>query len=263
MNQDKRVFFIGVTEFGLACFNKLAQMGVNIVGCVHTKDTLTARKVSGIINATYVDFEKVAQKHDIDCIYFDKVTSSPGELEQQIAELSPDLIIVAGWHYILRKELLDIPPLGVLGLHSSLLPKYRGGSPLVWQMINGEKEAGISLFYLEKGIDTGDIVGQETFTLEETDTIKEALLKSQEAGLKLIENYIPQVLNGTAPKKKQDESKATYVPQRIPSDGEINWGDSAVSIKNFIRAQTKPYPGAFTYIGGKKVIIWDADIIEE
>ena len=261
VSEQSKIFFIGVTEFGLVCFDRLVQMKANIVGCAYTEDKIVMKKQpDGMKNVTYVNFGEVAREHQIEGVFFDK--ASPLRFEQRVKDLNPDLIIVAGWHYIIRSEVLDIPRLGTVGLHASLLPRYRGGSPLVWQMIHGEKEAGVSLFYLEDGIDTGDVIGQERFSIEEADTIQQALLKSQQAALTLLDTYIPPLLNGAAPRIKQNESEAFYVRQRIPSDGEIDWNDTPQNIKNFIRAQTKPYPGAFTYINNKKVVIWDAEVVE-
>jgi len=256
------VFFMGVTEYGLACFKKLVHMGVNIVGCIYTNDQIVMKiQPEGMRNVTYIDFKAIAEQYSIDCIHFDK--TNPDEFVQCIKEIKPDLIIVAGWHYIIKPEVYEMPRFGTVGLHPSMLPRYRGGSPLVWQIINGESKSGVSLFYIADGIDTGDVIGQESFTIDDTDTIKEAYIKSQEAAVKLLEYYVPQILNGAAPRIKQNENDATYVKQRCPADGEIDWSETPENIRNFIRAQSKPYPGAFTYISNKKVIIWDAEIVED
>jgi methionyl-tRNA formyltransferase len=261
MSGKAKIFFMGVTEFGLVCFNKLIQMGLNLVGCAYTKDQIIMKKQpNGMKNVTYVDFNTLAKQNQIEAVFFDR--NSTAYFKQRVKEISPDLIIVAGWHYIIRSETLNIPRLGTVGLHSSLLPKYRGGSPLVWQLINGEKDSGVSLFYIADGIDTGDVIGQERFCIAEADTIKDALLKSQQAALCLLDKYVPQLLRGAAPRVKQNEDEAFYVKQRTPFDGEINWNDTPKNIKNFIKAQTRPYPGAFTIINNKKVRIWDADIFE-
>jgi len=260
-NMQGKILFMGVTQFALSCFDKLMQMGLNVVGCVYTKDQIIMKKQpNGMQNVTFVDFNAIAEENQIEAIFFDKSDTEP--FEQKIQEIKPDLIIVAGWHYIIKPEMLKLPRLGVVGLHSSILPRYRGGSPLVWQIINGESKAGMSLFYLEEGIDTGNVIGQIEFEIEETDRIKEALVKSQQAAISLIDEFVPQILQGTAPSIKQNDKDAFYVKQRFPHDGEIDWNDTPQNIKNFIKAQAKPYPGAFTYMADKKVVIWDADIIE-
>ena len=258
-----KIFFMGITGFGLSCYNKIRELGYDISGCVYTGENIIVRRnPEGIKNSTYIDFKKIAERHNITGIYFDKTRQD--DFAAEVIKLKPDLIIVAGWHYILSSKILNIPPLGVIGLHASLLPKYRGSSPLTWQLINGEKEAGITLFYIEDGggVDTGDIIGQESFLIEENDTIKELISKSETGAFNLLEKYLPLIEQGSAPRIKQDESQATIYKQRIPADGEIDWNDSPENIRNFIRAQTKPYPGAFTFIGNKKVTVWDADISE-
>jgi len=257
------IFFFGATELGLSCFKKILDMGYTVSGCAYTGEKIIVRKKpEGIKNYTYVDFKEVAADQNIPAIEFDK--NKQELFYNELLKLKPDLIIVAGWHYLIASNILDMPGLGAIGLHASLLPEYRGGSPLVWQLINGEKNAGISLFYLESdgGVDTGHIIGQESFSIEDDDTIKELLIKSEKSGIALLEKYLPLIEKGISPKIKQDESKATVYRQRVPSDGKINWDDSPTNIRNFIRAQTKPYPGAYTVIDGKKVIIWDADISE-
>ena len=119
---------------------------------------------------------------------------------------------------------------------------------------------GVSFFYFSAGVDEGDIIAQQAFNIEEGDSIKEVLEKAKSASLQVLKDYIPRIAMGTAPRLKQDHSKATVYPKRSPEDGLINWDWDLLRIKNFIRAQTKPYPGAFTYINGKKIILWDADI---
>ena len=157
----------------------------------------------------------------------------------------------------------SVAPLGAVGLHASELPRYRGGAPLVWQIIRGETSAGISLFYLEDGVDTGDVIGTLNFPIREHDTIAEAMERSESAAEALIEKFFPLLEKGMAPRLPQDETLASEFPQRSPEDGEIDWSRAATEISNFIRAQTRPYPGAFTRIGGKRVTIWDAKIVED
>lgn len=257
-----KIFFIGVTEFGYNCYNKMREMNYDISGCAYTDEKIIVkRQRGGIKNATYIDFKKVAEETDTTGVYFEK--NNQDDFAERVRQLKPDLIVVAGWHYILPAKILSIPPLGTIGLHASLLPKYRGGSPLVWQLLNGEKEGGITLFYLEDGVgvDAGHVIGQKSFKIDEEDNIMNLMGKAQMAALHLIEQFFPLLEQGVAPKIKQDESQATVFRQRIPADGEINWNDSPENIRNFIKAQTKPYPGAFTFIGNKKITIWDADII--
>ena len=151
-----------------------------------------------------------------------------------------------------------IPPKGVAGIHASLLPKYSGGAPLVWAIINGEQEAGLTLFYFDEEVDSGDIIDQRRVEILLNDTIATLYSRIEEEGLLLLEKMLPQIAEGTAPRTIQKEKERTIFPQRKPEDGKINWSYPSLTIYNFIRAQTKPYPGAFTFIKGKKLTIWEA-----
>ena len=148
------------------------------------------------------------------------------------------------------------------GIHALLLPDYSGGAPLVWAIINGEKKTGVTFFYFDEGVDSGDIIAQEEIDIYENDTIKTLYEKAELTGKNILIKYLPLLAVNQAPRIKQDESKRRIFPQRKPSDGEIDWNWESKRIKNFIRAQTKPYPGAFTLINNKKIIIWDADIVD-
>ncbi|HJP61691.1 MAG TPA: hypothetical protein VJ865_16905 [Gemmatimonadaceae bacterium] len=120
----------------------------------------------------------------------------------------------------------------------------------------------MTLFHFADGVDDGDMIGQKEFAVESTDTIREVLDKATRATIEVVEEFLPRLADGTAPRIPQDLAKATVVPQRSPADGLIDWSWDPERISNFIRAQTKPYPGAFTYIGDKRVTIWSADVVE-
>ncbi len=151
-------------------------------------------------------------------------------------------------------------PRGCIGIHASLLPKFRGGAPLVWAMIHGEPETGVSLFHFSDGVDDGEIIGQRSFPIGGSDTIRDLMARAESASLELLREFMPKVAAGTAPKTPQREEDATRFPQRSPEDGRIDWTWEPRRIRDFIRAQTRPYPGAFTLIGDKKIVIWDADV---
>jgi methionyl-tRNA formyltransferase len=257
-----RVFFMGTTRFSLRCFDAVRKSGQTIAGCASMPETFEISYApGGVKNVNYVDFEEIARQSAVPCIAFDR--KSPGRFARQVKELAPDLIVVAGWYYMVSRGLRESARWGAVGLHGSLLPKYRGGAPLVWTIIHGETRGGVTLFYLDDGVDSGDIIGQKPFPIEANETIADALVKLEEAGVALLEEYLPLLSEGRAPRIPQNHAEATYCAQRSPADGEIDWTKSAKQIKDFIRAQTRPYPGAFTRIAGKKVILWDADLVEE
>lgn len=256
-----RIAFFGASELGYKCCEAIINSGFNVVGIytIPQNFKISYSKDKPVKNYLFRDFNSFAEINGIPVI---EVEGNMGSYEEGLKELAPDLIVVIGWYYMIPKKLREIAPLGCIGIHSSLLPKYRGGAPLVWAMINGEKEAGLSLFYFDDGVDNGDIIDQQSFSIEPEETIRHVLQKVERIALSMIVENIAKIQSGTSARIVQDETQATYVPQRKPEDGLIDWSWDKDRIKNFIRAQTKPYPGAFFIQGDKKIIIWDADIID-
>jgi methionyl-tRNA formyltransferase len=162
---------------------------------------------------------------------------------------------------MIGKEIRKIAKLGAWGIHASLLPKYAGGAPLVWAIIEGETQTGVTLFRMESGVDDGDIIEQVSFEIQESENISDIYKKATKASKDILNKvFLPDY---KIQFKQQVKSEIRIYPQRSPEDGIINWEWDTKRIKDFIRAQTKPYPGAWFEINGKKIIIWDADIIEE
>jgi len=256
-----KIVFLGATELGYKCCRLIIESKLAEVCGIFTipKEFNISYSNQPVNNVNFADFRDFEIEFGIPV---KNVTGKMIEYEREISDLKPDLILVIGWYYMIPKQIRELAPLGCAGMHASLLPKYRGGAPLVWAMINGETKTGLSFFYLDGGTDTGDIIAQEEIEINRDDHIKDILEKVTDAALKIIKTYVPLLANGNAPKLKQNENEATYVPQRKPEDGEIDWTRSSEEIYNFIRAQSKPYPGAFTIINGKKIKIWNADITD-
>jgi len=181
---------------------------------------------------------------------------------EHIAKWQPDVLLALGWYFMIPRRVRKSVPLGCVGIHASLLPKYRGGAPIPWAIINGETESGVTFFYFSDGIDDGDIIAQKRFSIEKKDDVAMVYKKATSTSIEILQEYLPMLATNTAPRIQQDHNQATNFPQRSPEDGLIDWSWDAKRIRDFIRAQTHPYPGAFTYIRGKKVTIWDADVIE-
>lgn len=213
---------------------------------------------STVRNYNYADLSVLSRKHDIPTykIHTNK-NSKLINYTNEIKSLKPDVIVVAGWYFMIPDAILKVPKEGVWGLHSSLLPKYAGGAPLVWAKIKGEKKSGVTLFRMKKGVDNGDIIGQESFLIKDDDNIKDLLDKSTKASKKLLKQFVNKEKISY---KKQNQDELEVFPQRSPKDGKIDWTLTGEEIDNFIKAQTKPYPGAWTVIGDYKVTIWDAKI---
>jgi methionyl-tRNA formyltransferase len=175
-----------------------------------------------------------------------------------VREIAPDLLLSFYYRCMIRKEVLEIPRLGALNLHGSYLPKYRGRVPVNWAVINGESETGATLHYMTEKPDAGDIVDQERVSITFADTALDVFNKVTDAAVKVISRSFPLLLAGRAPRVPMDLSSGSYFGGRRPADGQIDWNRSAVEIYNLIRGVTHPYPGAFTHLDGKKIVIWRA-----
>jgi methionyl-tRNA formyltransferase len=258
-----RIVFFGATELGFRCCQQLFEAGEEVVGIFTIpQEFRISYSPAPVRNVTFRSFEELAGEHHVPLVH---VTTKMSD-EQYVERLRgwrPDFGIVIGWYYMIPRVVRELFPRGVTGIHASLLPKYRGGAPLVWAIINGEDKAGVTLFYFDGGVDTGDVIAQQEFPITRDDTIRTVYEKATEASLAVLRDYVPLIRRGAAPRSPQDHSAATQFPQRKPEDGLIDWDKSAEEIRNFIRAQTKPYPGAFTFLNGKKVVIWDADVSDE
>jgi len=190
------------------------------------------------------------------------VAKTRSESEQFMRDVQPDMCFVAGWYWLIDGESLKQLPRGAIGVHNSLLPKYRGGSPLVWAMINGEPVVGVSLFSLVEEMDAGPIWAQRYQKVEPTFYIENVLNLLEAKTLSTLRDCWPRILDGTLTPVPQDHRAATFCAQRYPEDGLIDWDWSAERIYNFVRAQSVPYPGSFTYLGSNKLTIWRAHPLE-
>jgi UDP-4-amino-4-deoxy-L-arabinose formyltransferase / UDP-glucuronic acid dehydrogenase (UDP-4-keto-hexauronic acid decarboxylating) len=176
---------------------------------------------------------------------------------QRIKDLAPDIIFSFYYRKLIGPAILDIPEHGALNLHGSLLPKYRGRCPVNWVLIKGEKETGVTLHYMTPKPDEGDIVMQEKISISPGDTAMSLHEKLKNASQKLLEEALPLIKTQTAPRKPQDNTMASYFGGRGPRDGEIHWEYTSSEIRNLVRAVTIPYPGAFSYVGDRKCLIWE------
>jgi UDP-4-amino-4-deoxy-L-arabinose formyltransferase/UDP-glucuronic acid dehydrogenase (UDP-4-keto-hexauronic acid decarboxylating) len=180
---------------------------------------------------------------------------------EKIKEWNPDILFSFYYRNLIQRQILDIPKAGCLNLHGSLLPKYRGRAPINWVLVNGEKETGVTLHYMTPRPDDGDIVAQEKIGVSDDDTALTLHRKVAQATEKLLDEVLPHIQNGTAPRSPQDHGKATYFGIRQPADGAIDWSETAREVRNLIRAVTKPFPGAFSFIGERKCFFWEAQEI--
>jgi methionyl-tRNA formyltransferase len=174
-----------------------------------------------------------------------------------IKGLSPDVIFSFYYRHMIPKEIIDIPKVGAFNLHGSLLPRFRGRAPINWVIIEGEQVTGVTLHYMVERPDAGDIIAQREIEITFEDTAYTLSLKMADAARLLMKEILPKIKRGRFERHPQI-GPSSYYGARRPEDGLISWNKDAISIYNLIRAVTHPYPGAFTYLDGKKLFIWQA-----
>ncbi len=242
----KRVLFMGSKPIGLRVLRALrATASDELIGALVVDDREDDRSV----------LPELIQECDSSGVPMHVVGSQEGA-NRRILELSPDIAIVVGWYWFIPTKVLQSVPLGFLGLHNSLLPKYRGASPLVWAIIYGESRAGISLFKMTPKLDEGAVYGSRSTPIRTDDTIGTVLARLEDAAEELFHSDFQRILDGRMPSEPQDHTIATSYPQRSPDDGLIDWSEPAAQIHDFVRAQTHPYPGAFTGLAGDRLAVW-------
>ena len=168
------------------------------------------------------------------------------EVIDKIKEINPDLIVVVAYGKILPKEIIDIPKYGIINVHSSLLPKYRGASPIHSAILNGDKESGVSIMYIEEGLDSGDVILKETCEITEDDTLGTLHDRLKELGAIGLEKALKLIEVGEVKAEKQDDSKATFVKPITKEQAKIDWNNTKEVIFNQIRG-LNPFPGAYTH----------------
>jgi methionyl-tRNA formyltransferase len=176
---------------------------------------------------------------------------------EKISRLAPDVIFSFYFRHMLSQEILNIPASGAYNLHGSLLPAYRGRTPVNWAIVNGERKTGVTLHHMIGKPDAGDIVGQKAIEIAFEDTARTLYDKLCVAARKMLAEVLPQIREGSAPRIPQDLTKGSYYGGRRPEDGRIDWSWPAIRIYNLIRAVTEPYPGSFGFLPGVgKILIW-------
>lgn len=242
------IVLFAYSQPGFACLDELLKMGANI-SAVFTH--IDADDETIWFDSVY----DLAKSKKLAVYRSKKIDEGAYPFFKQAA---PDIILSAYYRAIIPDEFLAVPRLGAYNLHGSLLPKYRGRACINWAVLNGERQTGVTMHVMTTKADRGDIIAQEQFPINFTDTGHDVFLKASNAVRKIIREYLPLIEKGTVPHRAQDETQATKFGRRRPEDGIINWHDSAIKIYNLIRSVTHPFPGAFTFWAGQKVFIWQA-----
>ena len=237
-----RTTFIGSESMFLEVINRYSDL--HLIVC---------KKLRGRAKDFFGSSFNYGKKHGIQIIQPEDYFSNP---------IPTDVIIVSGYPKLIPQRIINHPQIRIINIHQSLLPAYRGRHPLNWAIINGEKYTGITIHHINKKFDAGNIIFQEKVAIEENDTIMDVYNKTVEVGKKLLKKTLRVVDKKEFKGYKQNEKISSYFPPRTPKDGKINWHESAVKIRNMVRALTYPYPGAYFYYKGKKLIVDKCEALE-
>ena len=247
-----RLLLFGTNDLTVAVARHLFRLGFTIAGIVGApRQFPISYRPEGMVNSRHVDLAELASE-----LGARHTEERDTDLLCEFArDVRAELMIVAGWHRVVPARLRKQFSLPCLGLHASLLPRYRGGSPLNWAILNGDTETGVSVFGLADGIDAGPLYGQARFAIASDDDISEVVRKAELAFLSLLEEVVPGVLSGRLAPRSQ-EGEPIYTLQRFPEDGCVDWTLPADRIDRLVRATTRPYPGAFTLVDGQTLRLW-------
>lgn len=247
----ERIVFMGTASFSLAVLKMLIEEGYNIVGVVTQPDRYVGRKKV----LTMPDVKVEALKYDIPVIQPARIK----EDYQAVADLKPDLIITAAYGQIVPQAVLNIPRLGCINVHASLLPLYRGGAPVHQAIIDGQEKTGVTIMYMVKKMDAGDMIAQKEIPILEEDTVGILYDRLSDLGAKLLKETLPDILKGINQRIPQDENLVTYAPTLSREDERLDWNMSARQVYNKVRG-TNPWPGSYTTYQGKTVKIWAGQV---
>lgn len=249
------ILFMGTPDFAKESLEAVYNSGYNVIGVVTNPDKPKGRGMKMIPSPV----KEFALEKNIPVYQPLKVRNNI-EFIEEIKGVNPDVICVVAYGKILPKEILDIPRLGCINVHGSLLPKYRGAAPIQWAVINGEKQTGVTTMYMDIGMDTGDMILKETVDIGEDETTGELWERLSYLGGKLLVDTLKLIEEGKAPREKQPDD-FTMAPMLSKEMAEINWNEkSALEIKNLVRG-LNPIMGAYTYINDKKLKFWKVNII--
>ena len=249
------IVFMGTPDFAKESLKAIYEAGYNILAVVTNPDKPKGRGMKLIPSPV----KEYALEKNLR-IYQPLKVRNNIEFLDEIKNLKPDVICVVAYGKILPKELLDIPRLGCINVHGSLLPQYRGAAPIQWAVLNGDKETGITTMYMDVGMDTGDMVLKEKVEIGENETTGELWDRLSKIGANLLVKTLKQIEEGTAPREKQGEN-FTLAPMLSKEMAKINWDEmDAIKIKNLVRG-LNPIMGAYSNLDGKKVKLWKVNVV--
>ncbi|MCL4130568.1 UNVERIFIED_CONTAM: hypothetical protein GTU68_027415 [Idotea baltica] len=251
-----KIIFMGTPDFAVASLQKLVEAGKNVVAVITAMDKPAGRGKK--LKASAVKEYAISQ--DIDVLQ-PKNLKHPDFIEN-LRTYQADVQIVVAFR-MLPAVVFEMPPLGTINLHGSLLPDYRGAAPINWAVINGEKETGVTTFFIQQQIDTGKIIFQESILVGPDDNVGLVHDKLMSLGAGLVLKTIEALESGEVPQIAQDDSKAIHAAPKIYKDDcKVDWSKNARKVHDFIRGLS-PYPSAFTFIGENRIKLFESQITNE
>lgn len=247
-----KIVFIGTVEFSKKALEKLININAQVIG-VCTKE-------KSDFNSDFADLASICLKNNIKYKYVENINSK--ETIAWINSLEPDIIFCFGWSTLIKKELLNLAPMGVVGYHPAKLPQNRGRHPLIWALVLGLKQSASTFFFMDEGADNGDILSQEDFEILDTDDAKSLYSKVIDIALLQIEEFVPKLKNKTYMRIEQKHNLSNTWRKRGKEDGKIDFRMSSKAIYNLVRALAKPYVGAHIEYQNKDISIWKVQILE-
>ena len=247
-----RVVFLGNHTLGVRVLETISERA-NVAGVVaHPPDPEDGMRYESVFEFAQKKEWKTIRARGKDPVVLDFIAAS-----------QPDLLWITDFRYLIPAEILALAPLGTVNLHPSLLPKYRGRAPVNWAILNGETRLGLTAHFVDEGMDTGDIIEQVSYDLRDDQDVGDCLNVLYPLYREMTRNVLSHFESGRVPRIPQDHSQATAFSARKPSDGLIDWNQSARSVLNLVRAVALPYPGSFTFANADKLTIWKARIVSD
>lgn len=244
-----KVVYMGTPDFAVGPLEAMIQDGVEVVLVVTQPDRPKGRSDKLIPSPV----KEVALKYNIPVFQPEKIKRP--EAVEELRKYPADIFVVAAFGQILSQEILDMPRLGCINIHASLLPHLRGASPIQQSILLGDKESGVTIMQMEAGLDTGDILYQESLELAKDETGGSLFDKLAKLGSEMIVKVLPMIEAGELTPVVQDEAKADYAGMLTKSMGKIDFSQSALAIDRQVRGMN-PWPGAYSFLNGKQIKIW-------
>lgn len=245
-----KILFMGTPDFARESLDSLYQAGFEICGVVTTPDRPSGRGMKLVASPV----KEYAIEKNLKLFQPEKIANNT-EFKNEIKALEPDLICVVSYGVILPKSFLKIPPYGCINVHPSMLPKYRGSAPIQWAVLNGDKKTGVSIMYLDEGMDSGDIISQEEVEIGDDETTGELWNRLSTIGAKMLTDAVKNIASGKIERTAQP-NEFTIAPMLSKEMAKIEWNEKTASeIKNLVRG-LNPIMGTFTFLNSKKIKFW-------